>query len=235
MIQKIKSLVKEKLISKYEIPSIEQSLLHLKKLGFNPKTVFDIGAYEGQFALLIKKIWKDANVVCFEPLSDKIGVLNKVSSKYGDIKVIEGLVGEENKYINFNEAETASSCLSEQHEQGFSVTQKKMNTLTNYIKKYNLSVSDLLKIDTQGYEFQVLQGASEVLDDIQVILAELNFLDIHKDISLAAEVIQFLNSHNFVIYDIAEIHRRPLDKAIWQTDFIFVKKDSFLRKDKRWN
>jgi len=234
MIQKIKKFLKNKLIAKYEIPNIEQSLIHLKQLGFNPATIFDIGAYKGEFAILSKKIWKDANIVCFEPLSDKVKILNELSQKIPGIKVIEGVVGEENKEIEFNEAETASSCLSEQNEQGFPVSKKQMKTLKNYIDINNLKTPNLLKIDTQGYEFQVLKGALDIIEDIEIIIAELNFIDIHKEVFLAAEVIQLLNIHHFVIYDISEIHRRPIDKAIWQTDFIFVKKDSFLRKNKNW-
>ena len=109
-----------------------------------------------------------------------------------------------------------------------------MNTIVGYAKKYNLKIPNLLKIDTRGYEYQVLQGVKEFLNDIDIILAELNFIDIHKDVKLANEVIIFLDNYNLVIYDIAQIHRRPFNNAIWQTDFIFVKKDSFLRENKNW-
>jgi FkbM family methyltransferase len=234
MISKIKQFVMNKLISKLEIPNIQKSLNHLKKLGFNPAVIFDVGAYKGDFAILSKKIWENTNIICFEPLSEKVKLLNELSKKINGIKVIEGVVGEENKIIDFNESETASSCLTEQNEQGFPVTKKQMNTLKNYIVNNNLNIPNLLKIDTQGYEYQVLSGTLEVIDKIEVILAELNFIDIHKNVSLAAEVIQMLNKHNFVIFDISEIHRRPLDNSIWQADFIFVKKDSFLRNNKKW-
>ena len=109
-----------------------------------------------------------------------------------------------------------------------------MNTLSDLISENNLNISNLLKIDTQGYEYQVLKGAENILPDVEVILAELNFIDIHKNVYLTADVIRFLNQNNFVIYDIAEIYRSPLDNSLWQTDFIFVKKDSIYRKNKAW-
>ena len=234
MIKKIRKLLKDNLITKYEIPSIELSLKHLKELGFEPKTIFDIGAYQGDFTRLAKQVWNNANVVCFEPLPEKIKILNKLSNNIQGIKVIEGVVGDENRKIDFYEAETASSCLSEKIDQGFPVVKRSMKTLKAYIEDNNLSIPNFLKIDTQGYEYQVLFGLQEYINEVDVILAELNFIDIHENVFLAAEVIEYLNKYNFVIYDISEIHRRPLDKAIWQIDFVFVKKESFLRKNKAW-
>lgn len=234
MFNEIKKMLRNNLISKYQIPSIESSLFLLKENGFNPRTIFDIGAYKGEFALLSKLVWKDCEIVCFEPLSQQVKLLKGIAESIPKMKVIEGVVGEEKKIIEFNEAETASSCLNEQIEQGFLKTEKSMNTLVNYISDYNLNKPDLLKIDTQGYEYQVLIGAEDILGSVDVILAELNFIDIHKNVYLAADVINFLDKKDFVLYDIAEIHRRPFDNAIWQTDFIFIKKDSFLRKEKTW-
>jgi hypothetical protein len=39
---------------------------------------------------------------------------------------------------------------------------------------------------------------------------------------------------NFVAYDICGMHRRPLDSALWQADFMFVPRHGYLRADKRW-
>jgi hypothetical protein len=91
----------------------------------------------------------------------------------------------------------------------------------------------ILKIDT-GYEYEVLKGASTALHNCQLVLAELNFMDIHKNVKLADEVISFLKQFDFVMYDITEIHRRPSDNALWQVDFMFVKENSFLRQNKKW-
>ncbi len=234
MINKIKQIIKNLLINDFQIPSIEKSLEHLNSKGFYPDTIYDIGAYKGDFTMLCRRIWSNSQIVCFEPLSSQIPILKDISQKHKNIFVIEGLVGEEKKIVEFNEAETASSCLKEHNNQEFKLTQKQMNTLDNFVLDFKLYPPNFLKIDTQGYEFQILQGASNLLWNIDVILVELNFMDIHKEVCLADEVILFLKGFDFVLYDIAEIHRRPLDNLIWQTDFIFVKKDSFLRKDKKW-
>lgn len=93
---------------------------------------------------------------------------------------------------------------------------------------------DLLKLDVQGYELEVLKGAEQSLPHIRVILAEVNLLDIHQNVPLLAEIVSWLNERDWVAYDICGLTRRPLDRALWQADFIFVPRHSPLRTDKRW-
>ena len=93
---------------------------------------------------------------------------------------------------------------------------------------------DFLKIDVQGYELEVLKGSEKSLDKIRVILAEVNLIDIHKNVPLLSDIVNWLNDRDWVAYDICGLTRRPLDQALWQADFIFVPRNSSFRSDKRW-
>lgn len=74
-----------------------------------------------------------------------------------------------------------------------------------------------------------------MLEKVSVIHVELNLIDIHKEVVLASDVIAFLHDQGFVPYDITELHRRPLDQALWQVDILFCRQDAPLRSDKRWS
>ena len=50
---------------------------------------------------------------------------------------------------------------------------------------------------------------------------------------LFAEIVAWLNDRDWVAYDICGLTRRPLDKALWQADLIFVPRNSPLRTDNR--
>jgi FkbM family methyltransferase len=235
MLSLLKKLIKSHFINNLSIPDIQHSLQRLKINQFNPVTIFDVGAFQGDFALLTQRIWPQSKVYCFEPLSKKVAFINQLSKNNPNIKVFEGLVGNKNiDNLEFNENETASSVLEEHISKDFNKSVKKMRTIDTCITEFDLSYPDFLKIDTQGFEYEVLEGAIQTLPHIQIILAELNFIDIHKNVKLAADVIQWLDNNNFVAFDITEIHRRPSDNAIWQTDFLFVKRDSVFRANKRW-
>jgi len=235
MIKFFKKQLKQYFLNTQAIPNIEKSLEHLQKQGFSPKNIFDVGAYQGDFAKSCLHIWPESKVVCFEPIKEQYDLLETWSHMEPRVSAIYGLVGEEDrKEVKFNKSGTASSVLDEFHSKEFETEYHPMHTLKSIITNHGLPTPDLLKIDTQGYEYQVLAGLGEKLLDVQVILAELNFIDIHQNVKLAEDVIGYLFQNGFRIYDIAEIHRRPLDNAIWQTDFVFVKESSVLRSNKQW-
>jgi len=232
----LKKLIKQFFVRRLGVPNQTSSLSLLQKQGFTPKTVFDVGAYKGDFAELAKSIWPETEVHCFEPLKEKAIDIGNRFKTVGKVHVHNVLLGEEDdKTVVFNKAETASSVLVEHETNDFEKEEKTMVSLDTLINESNLPHPDFLKLDTQGYEYQILSGAETSLQNIEVILAELNHIDIHQNVILAEEVISLLFSKGFVIFDIAEMHRRPLDQALWQTDFIFVKKNSSLRNSKSWS
>ena len=243
MINKIKKKIFEKLfgrdvermIIQNKIPDPKTSFIRLKKLGFEPKTIFDIGVYEGEFSTMVLDVWPNAKVVGFEALPAKIQLLKK---KLLGLNVVikEAIVGEsDSNDISFFADETASSVLySDEVNTKKSIIKQKMIKLETYIEQEKCSIPNLLKIDTQGYEFNVLKGVEKYLPQIEVVLVELNFIEVYSNVKLAHEVINYLSGFDFVPYDICEIHRRQLDNALFQIDFIFMKKDNKIRKDKRW-
>ncbi len=88
-------------------------------------------------------------------------------------------------------------------------------------------------MDVQGFELEVFKGAARCLSFTELVLAEVSFIDVYVDCPLVSEIIEFLNVRNFQLFDIGDFRRRELDNNLWQCDFIFIKKDSFLVSDKR--
>ncbi len=110
-----------------------------------------------------------------------------------------------------------------------------MTTIDQIVDEYYSGKSpEFLKIDVQGYELEVLKGAERSLSGMSAILAEINLIDIHENVPLLAEIVQWLDARDWVVYDICGLSRRPLDQALWQSDFIFVPRHSPWRSDKRW-
>jgi FkbM family methyltransferase len=218
-----------------KIPDQKISLSRLNSLGFKPKVVFDVGAYKGEFADYCLEEWPEAILFAFEGLPDKIALLE---TKYSErVKVVPALVGKENiAEVEFFADETASSVLysEEVYTKKKSVKQR-MISLDSFIDLSGCLPPSLLKIDTQGFEFPIIQGCEKYIEEIEVLIIETNFLEVYHGSANASEVINYLYQRGFVIYDVCEIHRRPLDNALFQVDFMFVKIDSFLRANKLWD
>ena len=56
----------------------------------------------------------------------------------------------------------------------------KVKRLDNYMTENNLKKIDLLKMDTQGYEPQILEGLSNQLSKINLIITEIMFYDFYE-------------------------------------------------------
>lgn len=217
------------------VPSIEASLEALAARGLRPRVVYDVGAYHGEFAKLCRRVFgPQTGVYCFEPLAEAVTVLSALERR-GEVTLVQGLVGAEDRDgVAFHEMETASSVLTEHHPTNARLARHPMRRLDTFAALPGNAPPELLKIDTQGYELEVLKGAERSLAAARVILAELNLLDIHEGVGLAGEVIGWLGQRGWVLYDICSLIRRPLDGALWQADALFVKEGDPLRSDKRW-
>lgn len=225
----------QRMIEQNKVPDPEVSLKRLQQLGFTPKVIYDVGAYHGEFTAMCASIWPASKIHLFEALPFKIPALKERFTSQS-ITINECVVGEEEgAEVAFYADETASSVLasgSQEHEKR--KVYQKMIRLDHYIANHAPG-PNFLKVDAQGYESYILRGCGEALRNIDVLLVECNFIEVYKEVMLASDLIGYLRQYGFVVYDICEIHRRPLDNCLFQIDFLFVKEDSFLRKDKRWD
>jgi FkbM family methyltransferase len=235
MLAKLKGIIRQLVTRHYDVPEVPLALERLLRSNFVPAHVFDVGAYSGEFAKTCRRIWPHARLTCFEVLPHRVEELNAWCAADGNAAVIQSLLGAEAKgAVPFHEMETASSVLEEHIPQAAAVRSYPMTTIDEFVARIDFQPPTFLKLDVQGFEFEILNGAKATLPGIDVILAEMNLIDIHKGVHLFDDMVVFLRDHNFVAYDICGLHRRPLDSALWQADLMFVPRDSYLRADKRW-
>lgn len=235
MWSRIKRAVRHRLARRLGVPEIPLALERLRTNEFTPEHIFDVGAYSGDFARLCRKVWPSAKLTCFEVLPHRVLELRSWCARDGMAVVIESLLGAEIKSaVPFHEMETASSVLEEHIPQVKPLRSYPMQTIDSIVKSKGMMAPNFLKLDVQGYELEVLKGAQNTLSKMSVVLAEVNLIDVHKGAPLLDELVLFMRDGGFVVYDICGLARRPLDKALWQADFIFVQRESALRSDKRW-
>jgi len=234
MISSLKSALRTYLERWLGVPRIKLAMERLARQGFSPSTIFDVGAYQGEYAQTCLDIWPDSQIVCFEP---QVEAVNELKQRLNDrVDVYPILLGsEETGSAVLHEAETASSVLQEHVDQSLPTSKHRMRTVDSIVDAdLGGRPPDLLKLDVQGYELEVLRGAEKSLNRVRCILMEVNLLDIHQNVPLLADVTEWLAKRGFVAYDICGLIRRPLDDALWQADMIFVPEESPLRADKRW-
>jgi len=236
MIRGFKQAARTKLARRLGVPSIQFSLERLKQNGFRPKQIFDVGAYQGDFAKLCFQLWPETSVTCFEVLPEPSKQILEMAGAGKNVRLVSCLLGAEiQSAVQLNLAETASSVLKEQADPKTKKATFPMRTI-DHVVEHDLmgKVPEFLKMDVQGYELEVLKGASASLSSFQVILAEVNLLDLYDGVPLLADFVSWLADRGWIAYDICGLIRRPLDRALWQADMIFVPMNSEFRRNKSY-
>lgn len=214
------------------VPSLHWSLQNMKRLGFNPSFAVDIGAYEGYWARDFLEVYPAAKILMLEAQSTKEEKLKMVCSDFSNAQYHIALLSpEDGKEFSFIESETASHVTTD-FVQG---TKKlKGEALDQILERKQLPFPDFLKLDVQGFELEVLKGAGKSLAHAQFCILEVSLLDLDGT-PMMLEVMNYMNSKGFQAYDICQFMRRPFDKALYQIDLLFIKKDSRLIASKRWS
>lgn len=177
-------------------------------------TVFDVGAHCGQWSGYIFKEKLDVDLHAFEPIPSVFNLLknNIAQSKtaYAHNLALSNENGTKKFFyydVSRQAAETSSLYYrplvdSIVHARPHIINVTTMR-LDSFCQKHDIRVIDFLKIDTEGSEYDILQGASAMLSDgsIKVIQFEYGGTYIDAQITLKA-VYDLLTEKGYAIYRI---------------------------------
>ena len=212
--------------------SMFQSIRTLKRRGFSPKTIIDVGAYTGEWTSRVIKYFPEAKFIMCEAQPEKKTSLEKIKQKFpSQVEYHIGLLGDSEKdSVPYYLMETGSSVFEENTDYDREKVQLPMRTLDTLIDVNSLDKPFFLKLDVQGYELEVLKGAGTLLAEAEIVLLEISILEYNKGAPLIAEVLYFLNQHGFSMFDITELKRTSDNHALFQADAFFCRHEHHFRK-----
>jgi|SRR5579871_3585464 len=226
-----KERLKEDLIRRLQAPSMELSLKNMRRLGFKPATIIDVGAHVGEWSLEVHEIFPQASILMIEAQESKAPTLDKiVQAQGGKIQRRIAVLGPENRenvpFRECDDAPTGSSMLECREQLSFRVVQRRMECLDDVLAGAGIAKPDFLKLDVQGYELEVLKGAPKTLAMAEVVLLEVSTIELYEGAPLFHEVIAFMHSHGYRAHDISTLMRQRSADTLLQVDVIFVRNDS---------
>ena len=210
-----------------------QHLLCLRQI--DADLVLDIGANRGQFAQSLIDAGYTGKIVSFEPLSSAHCQLVKASSNYADwVAHDRCAIGNFKGFIDINIAGNSMSSsvlpMSDAHisaaEDSVYVDRERVpiNTLDSVGLQYANSNSNIfLKIDTQGFEWQVLDGAVKVLPLVKGVLCELSLVELYKDQKLWLDIINRLEMSGFTLWSLHQGFADSQTSKTLQVDATFLR------------
>lgn len=209
-------------------------LHHARNMGLSFATIIDVGAAYGEFTLECANLFPDAKYILVEPLEEYTPFLKEVTRCIRNAEVVSAAATSQSGeiLINVHPDLTGSSVYREDEDSN-------VNGIPRSVKSVSLDalLQDatnkppfLLKIDVQGAELDILLGAEEILCRAEYILLEVSFFQLFAGGPLFHDVLSFMRSSGFVVYDIFDLQYRPLDNALSQADIVFVKEGGLLRR-----
>lgn len=166
-----------------------QSFLKSKIKNSNP-TFLDVGGNKGDYSALLNQAFPQAKIYTFEPNPNTFEVLKKRLE--GKVELVNKGVGNKNGELElyFDQSDKTSVQATSDPEilkviAGSEQLQSEtiaVTTLDDFCKSNQLMEIDLLKIDTEGFELEALEGAKELLGNnaISIIQFEFNEVNIVK-------------------------------------------------------
>lgn len=217
---------------KFSITSY-QMVSCLAKQGILPKTVIDVGANVGQFAIAASKIFDNIQVHSFEPVPACFKELQRNVSSLRNIVVYPFALGECDikTTFNVNTHSQASSflALAPAHYDAFPNEQEKeeitvkTSTLDLVFVNNELQRPILLKVDVQGYESQVLLGGERTLKRVDFVILETSFKPMYKGEILFTDILQIMKASGFQFDRPVGWLTNPRNGEVLQMDALFTR------------
>jgi len=199
------------------------------------RTILDVGANKGQFAQLARKVFPAARIHSFEPLPDCFSEMKVALKGDNNFFAYNKALGKEPSFLDFYRSSHSPSSsflqMEDLHKQAFpeskggqekEAIRVEVDTLDHFYETTKPEVNILLKIDVQGFESEVLAGASSMLEQVSVVIIEMSILKLYKDQPLFHDVYTTMYNQGFRYHGNLSQMLHPATQEVVQIDAIFV-------------
>jgi FkbM family methyltransferase len=210
--------------------------------------IFDIGSHRGESIDRFLRLFPDSRIYGFEPNAENYKTLSFAYGKRDHIVIENFGVGSKNEKLEFHsfkKTDTSSFLnivedsiwtqvrkeqLGIQKEESFQKDSYEVEIISidDYFRKNRLQHIELLKIDTQGFELEVLKGCSYLLENQLIDFIELEII-VHgpytRDLRFL-DIEGFFSNYNYKLYGILQ-GSNYFDNPILQFDLLFTRQSLY--------
>jgi FkbM family methyltransferase len=199
-------------------------------------TVVDVGANIGQYADALRSSGFGGRIISFEPLADAYAqlaqragkdprwtaVCSAVGAEPGSLEIHIAANSHSSSVLPMNDAHLSAA----PHSRTVGSQRVPVTTLADVAAEHAVVPErTLLKIDTQGYEKPVLDGAGELLAQFALVQLELSFVPLYDGQALYPELVERLSALGFEWYGVDAAFVDPRTGRMLQVDGLFARSE----------
>jgi len=198
----------------------------LKKTGFEPKVIYDIGAHFLYWTKNAKILWPDATIILFDAIQTFqflyyghqyfIGVLSNVSGKIVKFYSNDFYPGGSSYYKEIGSPQSEFLFPEDSYQE------MKTTSLDDVVKEFNFPLPDFVKIDVQGAEKDILEGGINTMKNTKRLILEIpkDNVEYNKGAPSGKKTLEYAKKLGWICTD-------PLfcDNSIYDGDYGFIKED----------
>ena len=206
------------------------ALRRLKKHGFKPDFVLDVGASTAVWSDMAHRLFPQARFLLIEPLHEQYArQCNWFFKKHPQFEYLPVAVSDSAGEVELSVSEDlyGSSLFNPSDFRHYDKLKVPVETLDQIAAEHALVGRGLLKMDVQFAEHLVLRGARELLPRVDALLVELSLVRYASQPMLFFEMCEWLRGLGFRYYEDVGGWRCPVDGTALQKDVVFVREDLF--------
>lgn len=198
--------------------------------------VIDVGANIGQYGKELRNAGFDGGIISIEPLHEAFKKLKKTIAKDNLWHAHQLALGESIGTVEINVSKNLYSSsmldIADAHVDNapnsayVSKQETKLDTLDNLLPKVTAPSDNIfVKLDVQGFENAVLNGAKNSLKKITGIQIEMSLTELYKNQTNFIEVINRMSNNNFSLFSLENGFFNNKTGQLLQVDGVFFKND----------
>ena len=201
----------------------------LKRYGFNPQHIIDVGANRGTWTRKALSFFPGAHYTLVEP-QDHLKIHIQDLLDHGcKITWIHAGVADHSGALPFtisgrDDSSTFAPTSVAADAPRISV---RVITLNEIVSMVGIPPPAMVKIDTEGFDLRVLAGASDLLGKTEIFFVEVTICSSGYENTIA-RVIHMMDEAGYKVVDITDINRSPKYGVLWLCELAFLRNDSTL-------
>lgn len=210
---------------------------NFKSIGFEPKHIIDIGANHGTWTREVIKYVPNSYFTLIEPQNWLKKSFQDLLNSNNKISFLPVGAGKEKGNFNFTIVDRDDSCTFKYSEEeakanGYKQIEIPVITLNDLVKELEEKpYPDLVKIDAEGLDIDVLEGATDLMGKTEVFMVEVSvFNKLYEN--TAQKMINYMDEKGYVLFDITDLNRPFTPRVLWLLELVFVRKNGKLNRYK---